>query len=73
MHDDSVGPVLPILPCIETDASQDLRVAPHNITMVPGEAVLTEVQGAPIRTTRPHTRPQGVEQNIYDTYRSAFL
>ena len=29
----------------ETDASQDLGVAPHNLTMVPGEAVLTEARG----------------------------
>ena len=29
----------------ETDASQDLGVAPHNLSMVPGEAVLTEARG----------------------------
>ena len=61
----------------ETVASQDLGVAPHNLTMVPGEAIPTEAHGAapfkPRRTTRPHTRPQGVGQNIYDTYRPAFL
>ena len=54
-----------------SDASQDLGVTPHNLTMVPGEAVLTEARGekkgggggapfTPRRTTRLQTRPQGV-------------
>ena len=49
MHDDSVGPVLPIHTLhwvlYETDASQDLGVALHNLTMVSGEAVHSEARG----------------------------
>ena len=60
----------------ETDASQDLGVAPHNLTMVPGEkrSLLKHGGGGgggggsgpfkPRRTTSPHTSLQGVEQNI---------
>ena len=49
MHDDSVGPVLPIHTLhgvlYETDASQDLGVALHNLTMASGEAVHSEARG----------------------------
>ena len=61
MHDDSGVPsYLFTLHCVlyETSASQDLRVAAYNLTMVPGDAVPTEEHGtAPFksrRTTRPH-------------------
>ena len=47
MHDDSVGPVLPIHTLhwvlYETDASQDLGL--HNLTMASGEAVHSEARG----------------------------
>ena len=47
MHDDSVGPVLPIHTLhwvlYETDASQDLGL--HNLTMASGEAVHSESMG----------------------------
>ena len=34
----------------ETDASQDLGVAPHNLTMVPGGAIFTEARGGAFTT-----------------------
>ena len=54
-HDDSEGPVLPTVPVPdvldETDASQDLVVAPLNLTMVPGEVGPQRVPQLPWSTT----------------------
>ena len=36
----------------ETDAAQDLGVALNNLTMVPGEAVLTEARGEKLPFSR---------------------
>ena len=53
----------------ETDAPHELQIAPQNLLMVQAEKGPTEVEAPvnPRRTTRPHTRPQRLGQNIYDT------
>ena len=73
-YSDDDGPELPELPAVpgvrdETDAPQELQIAPQNLPMVQAEAGPTEVEAPvnPRRTTRPHTRPQRLGQNIYDT------
>ena len=73
-YSDDDGPELPELPAvpgvrIETDAPQELQIAPQNLPMVQAEEGPTEVEAPvnPRRTTRPHTRPQRLGQNIYDT------
>ena len=53
----------------ETDAPQDLQIAPQNLPMAQAEEGPTGVEEAPFnprRSTRPHTRPQRLGQNIYD-------
>ena len=67
------GPELPDVPAVpedidETDAPQDLQIAPQNLPMAQAEEGLTGVKEAPFnhRRTRPHTKPQRLGQNIYN-------
>ena len=52
----------------ETDAPQDLQIALQNLPMAQaeGQTGMKEAPFNPRRTTRPHTRPQRLGQNIYD-------
>ena len=71
---DDDSPALPDVPAVpedidETDAPQDLQIVPQNLPIARAEEGPTGVKEAPFnprRTTRPHTRPQRLGQNIYD-------
>ena len=79
-YSDDDGPELPELPVVpgvrdERDAPQELQIAPLHLPMVQAEEGPTEVEAPvnPRRTTQPHTRPQRLGQNIYDTQGPAFF
>ena len=73
-YSDDDGPELPELPAVpgvldETDAPQELQIAPQNVRMVQAEEGPMEEEAPvnPRTTTQPHTRPQRLGQNIDGT------